>query len=880
MACSTDVAAVRQVESGAVQEKEDNAGKAMDVEPAVGSASTPQAQVDAPAATSAEVQPATTIDDAVVAPSTIVDAMVEQPVAGTADGTTTLALRAARMLLPATRVSSLGKKSGSSGHSAEQPSCSSPEQPLKKLKREDDDCASNVLVSLGKKPPDWQEVADQVGLEVTDHASQLAGLGLGPHLPPKQWRKAGRPTEPNSRRVLAAKRKVAFQALTPHVKSIAAKRKAELDGSPPRKCKGVQSLAGQSSTKQLPPRLYEPSPPTACRLEVLRPTAPMLPDAPSPAGPTIEKVLASQRTTLEKKTLPENELPSKVEIKAMERVALAKAKSAVAPNRAVAVQTLTPHVKSIAAKRKAELDVSPPMACRLKVLGPTAPMLPDAPSLAGPTIETVLASQRPTLEKKMLPENELPSKVEIKATERVAPTKAKSAVAPNRAKAKPAVSPKARARMALLQEDARASKKEPMPPDAPSPAGPTIEKVLASQRPTLEKKTLPENELPSKVEIKAMERVALAKAKSAVAPNRVKAKSALAPKARAGMDLLQEDARASKKEASSLPSHKDANADLQTMKLSQLKQLARRAGVAVEKVDGCDDADDPKAAAIALVMDAQASSESRSVGSKPLLKVNAHVMINGIESKPKLNGQLGRVVLYEGGPAKRYQVRVTSDGAQMGVVVSVREGKLKNITSKQDYKEGLWSAQPRPAKADLNSPQAKRQRNGSEQKEMATRQRNGREIAASGRHQSVKASGSAKRGAVASDAVNFDKLPLGPLSAKGTLIPSYSWVKVPDMGSVPTGLELHMPFNGTRCARIPSTWTLKVYADGHCKPLRCDVGRNTPVADLVQNAALEFQWELRSTLLQVDGVPLCPKGSTVGSAALFGREVTAHIRVQ
>jgi len=48
-------------------------------------------------------------------------------------------------------------------------------------------------------------------------------------------------------------------------------------------------------------------------------------------------------------------------------------------------------------------------------------------------------------------------------------------------------------------------------------------------------------------------------------------------------------------------------AQLQTMKVSQLKHLAKDLQVAVEKVHDCDDADNPKAFLIALIIDAQAA---------------------------------------------------------------------------------------------------------------------------------------------------------------------------------------------------------------------------------------------------------------------------------
>merc|ERR1712151_291939 len=104
-------------------------------------------------------------------------------------------------------------------------------------------------------------------------------------------------------------------------------------------------------------------------------------------------------------------------------------------------------------------------------------------------------------------------------------------------------------------------------------------------------------------------------------------------------------------------------------------------------------------------------------------------------------------------------------------------------------------------------------------------------------------------------------------------------VKVPSVATLPPGLEVWMPLNGTRCARIPSTWRIQIIAEGQVDAYRCDVGEHTLMTDVLTGAATTFGWSVQTTELRADGEPVdFDAEATVGSAALFGRKLTTRRR--
>jgi len=120
-------------------------------------------------------------------------------------------------------------------------------------------------------------------------------------------------------------------------------------------------------------------------------------------------------------------------------------------------------------------------------------------------------------------------------------------------------------------------------------------------------------------------------------------------------------------------------------------------------------------------------------------------------------------------------------------------------------------------------------------------------------------------------------MPQGELTATGRLVPTYHWVQVPPVASLPPGMEVWMPVGGAKCARIPATWRLQIVAEGQVDSYRTDVGEHTPVADVIIGAAAAFGWEAHKLELRGEGALIeLQEEATVGSAGLFGRKLTAR----
>merc|ERR1712187_325488 len=105
--------------------------------------------------------------------------------------------------------------------------------------------------------------------------------------------------------------------------------------------------------------------------------------------------------------------------------------------------------------------------------------------------------------------------------------------------------------------------------------------------------------------------------------------------------------------------------------------------------------------------------------------------------------------------------------------------------------------------------------------------------------------------------------PQGALTSTGRLVPSYSWVQVPAVASLPQGLEVWM-LGGLKCARIPASWRLQIVAEGQVDSYRTDVGENTLVFDVLTGAASKFGWKIQDLELQCDGKAIeCDGNATI-----------------
>merc|ERR1719183_2612494 len=100
------------------------------------------------------------------------------------------------------------------------------------------------------------------------------------------------------------------------------------------------------------------------------------------------------------------------------------------------------------------------------------------------------------------------------------------------------------------------------------------------------------------------------------------------------------------------------------------------------------------------------------------------------------------------------------------------------------------------------------------------------------------------------------RMPQGEVSASGRLLPTYHWVQVPPVASLPPGMEVWMPVGGLKCARIPSSWRMQVMAEGQVDTYRCDVQEHTPVIDVIIGAAAAFGWEVHEVELRGEGAPM------------------------
>mmetsp|Transcript_98690 Transcript_98690/g.175703 ORF Transcript_98690/g.175703 Transcript_98690/m.175703 type:complete len:291 (+) Transcript_98690:35-907(+) len=274
----------------------------------------------------------------------------------------------------------------------------------------------------------------------------------------------------------------------------------------------------------------------------------------------------------------------------------------------------------------------------------------------------------------------------------------------------------------------------------------------------------------------------------------------------------------------------------------------------------------------------------------PLFGDLALVQVHGIEKKPELNEKIGVVLSFEGGADRRYTVKVS------GSMVRLREDKLKEAPEGWEVSEDNdaipeLSAEEREAQAEAKKAAAAKaltdacNDENSLTKAIANAKTWGIDVqtaeATLKELQDARAKEQARReeeGRKRDEAnIKFiESLPQGELTGSGRLVPTYSWVQVPAVASLPQGMEIWM-LGGLKCARIPASWRIQIVAEGQVDSFRVDVGETSLVCDVLTGAASRFGWNVQEMQLQSDGKPInFDSKATVGSAGLFGLKLTAR----
>lgn len=281
-------------------------------------------------------------------------------------------------------------------------------------------------------------------------------------------------------------------------------------------------------------------------------------------------------------------------------------------------------------------------------------------------------------------------------------------------------------------------------------------------------------------------------------------------------------------------------------------------------------------------------------GPPPLFGDLSLVQIHGIEKKPELNEKIGVVLSFDGGPDRRYTVKIS------GSMMRLREDKLKEAPGGWEVSEDndvipALSAEEREARAkeqaaakkaaaaraltDAGNDEKKLIKAIGDAKTWGIDVQEAEAILQELQETRAKEQARLEEEARKRDEANIEfikSLPQGELTCKGGLVPTYSWVQVPSVASLPQGMEIWM-LGGLKCARIPASWRLQIVAEGQVDSYRVDVGENTPVFDVLTGAASRFGWNVQDLQLQCDGKPTAVDGkATVGSIGLFGLKLTAR----
>mmetsp|Transcript_84250 Transcript_84250/g.238735 ORF Transcript_84250/g.238735 Transcript_84250/m.238735 type:complete len:311 (-) Transcript_84250:68-1000(-) len=270
------------------------------------------------------------------------------------------------------------------------------------------------------------------------------------------------------------------------------------------------------------------------------------------------------------------------------------------------------------------------------------------------------------------------------------------------------------------------------------------------------------------------------------------------------------------------------------------------------------------------------------------------VQIHGIEKRPELNDKIGVVLSFDGGDDRRYTVKV------LGSSVRLREDKLKaapggwEATDDNDVipllsdeeREARAMEQVREKKAaaakalaDAGKDEKKLSKAIEDAKTWEIDVQEAEAVLKEVQEERARELARLQEAARARDAANIEfikGLPQGELTAAGRLVPTYSWVQVPPIATLPQGMEIWL-LGGLKCARIPASWRLQIVAEGQLDSYRVDVGEGTLVSDILAGAASRFGWPAQELQLFLDGkVAACGDKATVGSSGFFGPKLTAR----
>lgn len=289
-----------------------------------------------------------------------------------------------------------------------------------------------------------------------------------------------------------------------------------------------------------------------------------------------------------------------------------------------------------------------------------------------------------------------------------------------------------------------------------------------------------------------------------------------------------------------------------------------------------------------------APAEAAGAEVPPIFEDLSLVQIHGIEKKPDLNDKIGVVLSFDGGADRRYTVKVS------GSTVRLREDKLKvapegwEATEDNDVIPAL-SPEEREARAKALA-QARKEAAakaltdaGKDEKKLSRAIEDAKawdidvceaeailkEVQEAREKEQARLQEVARK----RDEANIEfikKLPQGELTSAGLLVPTYSWMQVPPVASLPQGMEIWM-LDSFKCARIPASWRLQIVAEGQVDSYRVDVGESTLVSEVLAGAASRFGWAVQDLQLQCDGKAIhCGRKATVGSIGFFGMKLTAR----
>ena len=104
-------------------------------------------------------------------------------------------------------------------------------------------------------------------------------------------------------------------------------------------------------------------------------------------------------------------------------------------------------------------------------------------------------------------------------------------------------------------------------------------------------------------------------------------------------------------------------------------------------------------------------------------------------------------------------------------------------------------------------------------------------------------------------------------------VATYEWSNVADGGELPAGLEVELSLDGRPArARIPPTWQLAVWVDDARGFWRCELSRETTVAELRRSAAKHASCSPACIGIRLGGTLLSDADATAEDLDVFGRQ--------